>query len=84
MKKVLAIILFLFMSAGFLFAFTLSDSTVTLGIGFDTISGSGYSYDTGESFNSRTPNRCRNIRSRDVSRSEFISEKNLANSPTQG
>lgn len=53
MKKVLAIILFLFMSAGFLFAFTLSDSTVTVGIGFDTISGSGYSYDTGESFNSR-------------------------------
>ena len=53
MKKVLANILFLFMSAGFLFAFTLSDSTVTVGIGFDTISGSGYSYDTGESFNSR-------------------------------
>lgn len=54
MKKALVIIVIMFLSAGMLAAFTLSDSTITVGGGFDTISGTGRDIFTDEKFSSST------------------------------
>ena len=53
MKKALVIVLVMVVCAGFLSAFTLSNSTITVGVGFDMISGSGQRYDVDADFNSK-------------------------------
>ena len=53
MKKALFLVLILAASVGFLSAFTLSNSTITVGVGYDTISGSGPRYEADAEFSSR-------------------------------
>ena len=54
MKRILGIVLVLIVSAGFLAALTLDDSTITVGVSFDTISASVHSYEANTSFGSKT------------------------------
>lgn len=53
MKKALFLVLILFVAIGFLSAFTLSNSTITVGVGYDTISGPGTRYEADADFISK-------------------------------